>query len=562
MTLFGRMLTTNLRTKFIIPISVMMLISVLITSSYLLQRQSDSYWRELETGGKTMITMLAINAESGVLFESTYELDELLNVLAPFETVDFAIVTNVDGTVLSQIGTYDIDLVEWSLMEIRHLEDIEQNTHHLVTDRSGRELFIISSPVITEVRSISRENLGITSGLDKSIQYAYEPKLIGYVAVGLSVENVTKAIAEGRLTVVILTIVLLLFSIMVVTLIVSAITRPITELVAVTDQVSRGDLSRRVEVVRSDEIGHLAKTFNKMIESLKQSRDEIEEYNRTLEEKIIERTEQLEDAQAQLIQSEKMGAIGQLAAGVAHELNNPLGGILGYAQFTLEKLRKNVPDKTTSKEISSYAKYVSDIETQARRCKTIVQNLLKFSRSSRTMEFEPVNINMTVDETVNFVEHQLRINEVEIEVSLTPNVPIIQGNTGQLQQVFTNLIINAMHASEKKSTIEILTRFSPSVGEFDGTVEVLVKDHGHGVAEENIKRIFEPFFTTKEIGKGTGLGLSVSYGIIREHGGEIQVESIVGEGTTFTVVLPMQKTGLISDSISKSQTGSLGETRL
>jgi len=562
MTLFGRMLTTNLRTKFIIPISVMMLISVLITSSYLLQRQSDSYWRELETGGKTMITMLAINAESGVLFESTYELDELLNVLAPFETVDFAIVTNVDGTVLSQIGTYDIDLVEWSLMEIGHLEDIEQNTHHLVTDRSGRELFIISSPVITEVRSISRENLGITSGLDKSIQYAYEPKLIGYVAVGLSVENVTKAIAEGRLTVVILTIVLLLFSIMVVTLIVSAITRPITELVAVTDQVSRGDLSRRVEVVRSDEIGHLAKTFNKMIESLKQSRDEIEEYNRTLEEKIIERTEQLEDAQAQLIQSEKMGAIGQLAAGVAHELNNPLGGILGYAQFTLEKLRKNVPDKTTSKEISSYAKYVSDIETQARRCKTIVQNLLKFSRSSRTMEFEPVNINMTVDETVNFVEHQLRINEVEIEVSLTPNVPIIQGNTGQLQQVFTNLIINAMHASEKKSTIEILTRFSPSVGEFDGTVEVLVKDHGHGVAEENIKRIFEPFFTTKEIGKGTGLGLSVSYGIIREHGGEIQVESIVGEGTTFTVVLPMQKTGLISDSISKSQTGSLGETRL
>jgi len=119
-----------------------------------------------------------------------------------------------------------------------------------------------------------------------------------------------------------------------------------------------------------------------------------------------------------------------------------------------------------------------------------------------------------------------------------------------------------MHASEKKSVIEITTRFSPSVGEFEGAVEILVKDHGYGVAEENIKKIFEPFFTTKEIGKGTGLGLSVSYGIIREHGGEIQVKSDVGEGTAFTIVLPVQKTVLTSDSISKSQTGSLGETRL
>ncbi|MFH1302361.1 MAG: ATP-binding protein [Planctomycetota bacterium] len=527
---------------------------MLITSSYLLERQSDSYWRELESSGETMIKMLAINAESGVLFESEYELQELLQVLEPFESVAFAAVTNTTGKVLAQTGTFDIDPQQWSLCQAEQNKDLSLYRHD-VSDRSGRSLFIMEAPVTSQTQQISRENLGITSGLDKSIQYAQQPTLIGHIALGMSVDEVDKAITEGRLTVILLAVAILLVSILIVTVIVSAITKPITELVAVTDQVSRGDLSRKLEISRNDEIGHLADTFNRMVESLKMSRDEVEEYNRTLEEKIIERTKQLEDAQAQLIQSEKMGAIGQLAAGVAHELNNPLGGILGYAQFTLEKLRKNVPDKTSEKEISSYTKYVSDIETQARRCKTIVQNLLKFSRSSRTFEFDRVDMNKTIVETVSFVEHQLRINEIELNVSLTPNIPVVAGNVGQLQQVFTNLIINAMHASQKGSVIEIESRYSPSIGDFEGAVELLFTDHGHGVPEENIGKIFEPFFTTKEIGKGTGLGLSVSYGIIREHGGEILVKSKVGQGTTFTIVLPVQKRTPDSDKVRNDLIG-------
>jgi signal transduction histidine kinase len=236
-----------------------------------------------------------------------------------------------------------------------------------------------------------------------------------------------------------------------------------------------------------------------------------------------------------------MSAIGQLAAGVAHELNNPLGGILGYAQFTLEKLNKNIPEKTTAREIQSYIRYVSDIETQARRCKTIVQNLLKFSRSSRTVDFDDVDVNKAVEETLSFVAHQLHLNQVELEVQLDQKLPHIQGNVGQLQQVFTNLIINAMHASAQGSKIRIQSRYSPALGEFGGAVELTFKDFGHGIKAEHLQKIFEPFFTTKEIGKGTGLGLSVSYGIIKEHGGEITVQSEVGVGSTFTIVLPVQK---------------------
>jgi two-component system NtrC family sensor kinase len=284
-----------------------------------------------------------------------------------------------------------------------------------------------------------------------------------------------------------------------------------------------------------------------MINSLRQSRDEIEQYNRTLEQKIIERTQQLEEAQQQLVQSEKMSAIGQLAAGVAHELNNPLGGILGYAQFTLEKLQKSIPHKTTAREIESYIRYVRDIEAQARRCKTIVQNLLRFSRASKSVDFEDVDINRTLEETISFVEHQLRLKHIDLTVTLEPELPTIYGNPGQLQQVFTNLIINAMHASESGTAIEVCSRYSPALGEFGGAIELLFVDQGCGIEKENMNKIFEPFFTTKEVGKGTGLGLSVSYGIIKSHGGEINVNSTPGGGSTFTIVLPVQKRVTPSD---------------
>jgi two-component system NtrC family sensor kinase len=369
-----------------------------------------------------------------------------------------------------------------------------------------------------------------------------------------SFDEATKAATEAAI---LLAFVVLLVTILVVAIVVNAVVKPITSLARATDQISRGDFSTVVQISRGDEIGQLADVFNRMTRTLKHSREEIEQYNRTLEEKIIERTRQLDDAQAQLIQSEKMSAIGQLAAGVAHELNNPLGGILGYAQFTLEKLRKNAPDKTTSKEIDSYIRYVSDIELQARRCKTIVQNLLRFSRSSRTVEFNETDINQTLEQTLTFVEHQLRISQIELMVDLAPNLPRIQGNSGQLQQVLTNLIINAMHASAPGTTITVSTRYCPALGEFSGTVEVAIADHGHGIARENLTKIFEPFFTTKEVGKGTGLGLSVSYGIVKEHGGEIMVESEVGRGSTFTIIIPVQKQELSADKTNEAKSGQM-----
>jgi signal transduction histidine kinase len=547
MNLFGKNRGLNLRMKFILPISAMLIFSMLVIGGYLVGRQSDSYLRELRSTGETMLQMVAINAESGVLFESKYQLDDELSALTRIEHTEYAVIYTIDGEAIASIGQREGNGGQLSADSLITL--LAHNDHiHYECRNFGSEVLVLAMPVVTEKKILHREHLGITGGMDEAARGTFVSEPIGCVELALSLDKVKESIMEATTATVLLTVLVVISAIIILTLIINAVTNPITEMVSVTGRVGLGDLSQRVEIDRRDEIGQLASTFNGMIDSLRQSRDEIEEYNRNLEEKIIERTAQLEEAQAQLVQSEKLSAIGQLAAGVAHELNNPLGGILGYAQFTLEKLRKNTPDATTPKEIEGYVRYVSDIEVQARRCKMIVQNLLRFSRSSQSVDFEPVDINQAIEETISFVGHQLRLRQIELELELDRDLPKIQGNVGQLQQVFTNLIINGMHASKAGSVFKIVSRYSPALGEFGGAVELLFVDEGCGIKEENLKKIFEPFFTTKEVGQGTGLGLSVSYGIVRAHQGEITVRSEIGKGTTFTIILPVQNPAPTSDN--------------
>ncbi|MEW6413331.1 MAG: ATP-binding protein [Candidatus Zixiibacteriota bacterium] len=552
MNLLGYFRNLNLQTKFVLPIYALLIAVIVSISALLIEQQSDGFRREMETNGETMVRMLQMNVESGVLFESKYELFSALNVLSRFDFVQYASVSNSDGEILASIGYWEKERYRLSA-EVKHKDKVNHNDcrHLYFQDSEGNEFIEISVPVLSRTEKLDRETLGITGNLDGAIDPPYVMEKIGSIRLILSLEVVNEAIANATRSVIGLTVLILILSLVVLTSLVKFVTRPIKRLVVATDQISQGDLSQQVVVKQHDEIGQLATTFNKMVESLKQSRQEIEQYNRTLEEKIIERTLELEEAQTQLIQSEKLSAIGQLAAGVAHELNNPLGGILGYTQFALEKMKKVNPEQITARELNNYIRYLTDVETQARRCKTIVQNLLRFSRSSRTSEFAEVDINRVINDTCTFVEHQLSMNQISLVVQTTNDLPAVQGNAGQLQQVLTNLIINAMHASPPNTEIKLITRLSPALGEFGGAIEILCVDQGVGIPPEDIKKIFEPFFTTKEVGKGTGLGLSVSYGIIKEHGGEIKVKSAPGEGTTFTVILPVQKAQAGADIQSK-----------
>jgi len=281
-------------------------------------------------------------------------------------------------------------------------------------------------------------------------------------------------------------------------------TRPIERLAEATKNIGQGKFETRVAIASNDEIGALAGSFNEMATELK-ARDEA-----------------LNDAQAALVQSEKMAAFGQLGAGIAHEVKNPLAGILGCAQLSLRKAAPGSPLYENLKLI----------EKETKRCKMIVENLLKFARQEKAA-FDNIRVNAAIDDAIAIVGHQLSLQRVTLEKHLAPDLPIVVGNANQLQQVVINLLMNAQQAIGGPGTVRVTSRLAA-----DKRVEIRVQDSGPGIPPEIRKKIFEPFFTTKPNGTGTGLGLSVSFGIIKDHGGEISLESEPGKGATFIVAVP------------------------
>ena len=265
---------------------------------------------------------------------------------------------------------------------------------------------------------------------------------------------------------------------------------------------------------------------------------ELKELNSSLEAKVEERTRELSDSvarfreanarlqetQEQLIQSQKMASLGLLAAGVAHELNNPLSAVLAYTQLLLQELPAHEPAHAD----------LHEVEEAALRCKKIVEDLRLFSRQSHGGESQPLDLNQVIESALRLVAHPFSLAKVQLEPDLEKELPWIAGSRNRLQSVFLNLFTNAQAAMPEGGTLLVKTRTRRK----EGQLEVVVADTGIGIPAENLPRIFDPFFTTKPEGHGTGLGLSVSYGIVQEHGGTIAVESTVGRGTKFTLRFP------------------------
>lgn len=299
------------------------------------------------------------------------------------------------------------------------------------------------------------------------------------------------------------------------------ITRPLRVLVDATSMVAKGDLDHVVKIETEDELGQLAGAFNRMTEDLRQAKENLTQWGRMLEKRVEERTQELRETEESLVRSEKMASLGKMAAGVAHELNNPLTSILINTHLMLE--RSGLGDENFEA--------LTLMAEETSRCADIVKELLEFSRQ-RPAQSVLTDVNQVVERTVQLVEKQALLRNIRIVKNLEGSLPDIYLDANKIQQVFYNLLINACEAMPGGGKLTVTSRLNSA-----GTgVEIIFTDTGVGIPKENLDKLFDPFFTTKSF--GTGLGLAVSYGIVRQRGGMIDVKSEVGDGSTFKVELP------------------------
>jgi two-component system NtrC family sensor kinase len=310
---------------------------------------------------------------------------------------------------------------------------------------------------------------------------------------------------------------------------------PLRDLESGAKKLARGNLEEPIPVRSADEFGQVAASFNTMTNALRDSQTELRDAARTLEQKVEERTQQLLAAESESLQREKLAAVGLLASGIAHELNNPLTGVLTFSHLIRDKLPPGSAD----------AEDMDLVISETKRCASIIRRLLDFARQ-KPPEKKFVDLNRVIAETARFIERPAQLNDTAVSMELAPNLPAVWIDENQIKQVVMNILVNAQQATESGGKITVCTRacLEPIAPEPGVTpvrmVEIAIIDTGCGIPEHDLQRIFDPFFTSKEVGKGTGLGLSVSHGIVKAHGGMIRVESVVGNGSTFRVYLPIQ----------------------
>lgn len=341
---------------------------------------------------------------------------------------------------------------------------------------------------------------------------AYEPirdlegRIIGMLGLGLLEKKFVDMKRKAQFILSALILVGMVLVLLVSNILANMITKPIRGLVAASKKISGGDFTTTVAVYTQDELGELEIAFNSMATALREREEELET-----------------ERQRQLMRTEKLAALGRMAAGIAHEINNPLTGVLMYGHLLLDEL----PQDSQGREDAEI------IVSETTRCRGIVRDLLDFSRESVSQK-EMANINDILVKTISIIEKHVYFEKVEIAKELAEELPMIMVNVNEIEQVLINFTLNAAEAMSDGGTLTLKTIYNDATS----SINIEVADTGYGIPEENIDKIFDPFFTTKEQEKGTGLGLAVSYGIIKRHGGSVDVKSTVGKGTTFIITLP------------------------
>jgi two-component system NtrC family sensor kinase len=383
---------------------------------------------------------------------------------------------------------------------------------------AGRRVFGVIEPIENEP-SCAR------SGCHAPVA---EQSILGIMDVQMSLEPLDLALADARKRSLWLTIaVMLMVSAGTIAFVYRIVRRPVMKLVEGTQRIAQGDLDTRIDVTSRDELGVLASAFNGMTQDLHKAREEANQWSQRLEQKVVEKTAELGRIQRQVLLMEKMASLGKLAATVAHELNNPLGGILNYAKLVERVVRDETLDEAGKREVQ---RYLAAIQQESRRSGDIVRNLLLFARPSQA-SFAPVHLSQIIERSLLLIQHRMTMASIACEYQAEQD-DLLTCDPDQIQQVLVALLMNAIEAMEDGGTLRLAVTPTAS------TIELSLADTGVGIPEDAIGHIFEPFFSTKDKESGVGLGLAVVYGIVQGHHGTIDVTSQPGKGTTFTVHLP------------------------
>jgi len=366
-----------------------------------------------------------------------------------------------------------------------------------------------------------------------------EQQILGVLDTNLSLAKADVQLAESSRRMIVYTgCALLLISFLSWFFVWRVVGRPLKALKSGTERLAAGDLGYQIDVHSGDEIGELSRSFNDMSLQLQAERKQNLAWTRTLEERVEHKTRELKRAHEHALHTEKMASIGKMAAVLAHEINNPLSGILTYAKLLRKWIDREELDrqKTAGEGVRRYREICDSLDlvaSESRRCGDLVKNLLAFSRTT-PMNLQATDLNEVVRRSLRLVQHQLDMAGIQIQLQLDPALPRVLCDAAQIEQVLLALVMNALDALPQGGNVWLTT--SPS--RQDNHVRIVVRDDGSGIAPEILPHLFEPFLTTKETGRGVGLGLAISRSILERHSGSIEVQSEVGRGTTFTVTLP------------------------
>ncbi len=530
MTLLPRKLSTRL----ILSLLVIVMLVGLIAGFVHMKTQEAQILHAMILGADQLSGSIAGATWHAMLADQRGTAYEIMQTIATKQGINRIRIFNKEGrvmfsTVASDSGTVDKDAESCSMCHATNRPLIRLDASSRARTfwaADGRRTLGMVTPIYNEPACSNADCHAHPASMN----------VLGVVDVSLDLSVVDREIAAVRTRVMLISGgMLLLVAAFTIVFTRHYFDAPIRRLIASAHAVSVMQLDQPVVITSSDELGELARSFDNMRIRLKEAISELNTFSQNLESKVDERTEQLRVAQKKLLQSDRLASLGQLSASVAHEINNPLSGVLNLAML-LQRIIKD--DGIPQDRIKESREYLASIVRETSRVGRIVQDLLAFSRRSKSHQRSDANFNAIVTTTINLISHKLKLMDVAIDLHLDPNLPPVKCDGSQMQQVLINLVMNGAEAAQGRPSGTVSVRTGTTNHGSDLVLEV--RDNGVGIPPENLGRLFTPFFTTKGEGKGVGLGLAVVYGIVQTHDGDIEVQSKVGEGTAFIVTLPFQ----------------------